>query len=95
MPGVDTVHIGGGIGLCIAQLLGSLQDLIVGQALTGHVVQNVVAGTVHDAAHLIDGLDPAGTLQLTEPADAAADSSGGTERNALLLGQRKHPPRYL
>ena len=89
VPGVDAVHVGGGVGLGVAQGLSLFQRLVVAQTVPGHVVENIVAGAVHDAAHLRDGLHPAGTLQLTEPADAAAHGSGAPEEHALLLHQRQ------
>ena len=87
VPGVDAFHVGGGVGLCVAQSLRFLQSLAVVQAQTGHGVENVVAGAVHDAAHHGDLLDAANALQLAQPADAAADSSGAAECHALFLGQ--------
>ena len=89
VPGVDTVHVGGGVGLGVAQLLGLLQHVGVIQAEAGHVIEDVIAGAVHDAADLVDLLDPAGALQLRQPADAAADRGGAAEGNALLLHQRQ------
>ena len=89
MPGVDAVHICGGVGLRVAQLLGLRKGLVIPQPQSGHGVENIVAGTVHNAAHLGDGLDPAHTLQLGQPADAAAHRGGAAEEHALALRQRQ------
>ena len=89
VPGVDAIHIGGGVGLGIAQLLGLLQRLAVVKTQPGHGVENIVAGAVHDAADEIDFLHPADPLQLRKPADAAAHCSGAAQAHALLLCQRQ------
>ena len=87
MPGVDTLYIGGGVSLCIAQSLCLGQRVSIAKTQTGHRVEDVVAGAVHNAAYLFDGLHTASTLQLGQPADAAANCSGATEAYALFLSQ--------
>ena len=88
VPGVDALHIGGGVGLRIAQRLRLLQSLAVIQTQPGHGVQNIVAGAVHNAPNLLQLLRPAAALQLAEPADAAAHCGGAAEGKSLLLCQR-------
>ena len=87
MPGVDALHIGGGVCLCVTQSLSLGQGVSIAKTQAGHRIENVVAGAVHNAAHLLDGLHTAGPLQLGQPADAAANGSGATEANAFFLGQ--------
>ena len=87
IPGIDAVHIGGGIRFRVAQRLGLLQGFLIGKTQPGHGIQNVIAGAVHDAAHPGNGLGTAGTLQLAEPADAAAHCGSGPEQQALFLCQ--------
>ena len=88
MPGVDALHIRGRSGLGIAQSLGLLQRLVIAQPQPGHAVENVIAGAVHNAPHLADGLNPAGPLQFTEPTNAAAHCGGAAEFQPLFPGQR-------
>ena len=87
VPGIGAFHIGGRVGLSIAQRLGLLQHIAIVKTLAGHVIQNIVAGAVHDAPQLGEALNTAGTLQLRQPADAAADGSRAAERNAHILRQ--------
>ena len=87
MPGVDALHICGGVRLGIAQSLGLLQGLAVAQPQAGHGVQNVIAGAVHNAAHMVNGLNAPGPLQLGKPADAAAHRGGAAQEDAPLPGQ--------
>ena len=87
MPGVDAVHIGGGVCFSIAQLLRLFQRFVIAKTQAGHVVEDIVAGAVHDATYLIDCLDAAGALQLGKPADAAAHRCGAAQGYALLDSQ--------
>ena len=88
MPGVDAVHIRRRIGFGITQRLGLLQSFVIAQTQTGHGVQDVVTGAVHNATHLLDLLHPAGTLQFGQPADTAAHGSSAAELHTLGFCQR-------
>ena len=87
VPGVDAIHVGGGVSLGIAQRLGLGKGIGIGKTQAGHRVENVVAGAVHNAAHLPDGLAAACPLQFTQPADAAANRCGAAKQQTLFLGQ--------
>ena len=89
MPCVDAVHVGGWVGFGVAQRLRLFQHIVIIETLTGHVVENIVAGAVHDAADLPDALHPAGAFQLGKPADAAAHGCCAAEADTLFLHQRQ------
>ncbi len=58
---IGALHVGGGIGLGVAQPLGLGQHLGVGGPLVGHAAEDVVGGAVDDAAHPLDAVAPRAT----------------------------------
>ena len=87
MPGVQALHVRGGVRLGVAQGLGLPEGLTVAQTQAGHGVENIVAGAVHDAPYVGDGLNAPGPFQLAEPADAPAYRGGTAQAHPFFPGQ--------
>ena len=86
--GVGTADVVGGIGLGVAELLGLLQRLVVGEARPAHLGEDVVGGAVDDPEHLLDR-DRAQAL-LNDPDHGDRPGDGGLEAKlgaALLCGR--------
>ena len=89
MESVNAFYVCGGVGFRIAQSLCLGECFGIAQTQTGHGVENIVAGAVHNAADFFDSLSTAGTLQLAEPADTATHSGCAAEKHTLLGCQRQ------
>ena len=63
---IQSLHVGGGICLGVAQLLGILQYVVKGSALGIHTGEDIVGGTVEDTA---DGGDVVGCQILAQRTD--------------------------
>ena len=87
--GVVAVHVGGGVLLGIAVVLGLLQGLLKGQASADHPGEDIVGGAVEDAGDL--GQLVGGQAGGEGPQDGDAATHAGLEEiaHAVLLGQLK------
>ena len=85
--GVETVHVGGGVGLGEALRLSLGQRVLVGQAVVDHAREHVVGGAVHDAHDGGDLVADEGMLQRLDDGDAAADAGLEAHFQILLSGK--------
>ena len=82
--GIAALHVGGGVGLGVAQLLGIGQHRLVGRTLIGHAAEDVVGGSVDDAAHPLDAVATQGLLEGFD--DRNATAHGGFDQHVHALG---------
>ena len=69
---IDAVDVGAGVSFGIAGFLGCFQRDVKIQVLLHHLVQDIVARAVEDAADAGDRIDALGLHQPVDPWDAAA-----------------------
>ena len=85
--GVETVDVGGGIGLGEALRLSLGQRILVGQAVVDHAREHIVGGAVHDAHDGGDLVADEGMLQRLDDGDAAADAGLEAHFQILFAGK--------
>jgi hypothetical protein len=70
-PGVEALHVGGGVALGVAQALGLGQRLLVRGAVLGHAGQDEIGGAVDDAGDPGDALAGQRLAQRPDQRDGA------------------------
>ena len=83
---IAPLHVGGGIGFGVAQLLGIGEDGPIGGPLIGHPAEDVIGGAVDDPAHLLDAVAAQGLLEGLNDGDSAPYGGLNQHVNALLGG---------
>ena len=84
--GVETVDVGGGIRLGIAQTLGVRQDLVKRQPLALDAREHIVRRAVHDAGDGEDLVAGKRMLKRLDDGDATGHCSLAAQLNARLVG---------
>ena len=85
--GVVTVHVGGGVLLGIAVVLGLLQGLLKGQASADHPGEDIVGGAVEDAGDLLHLVGSQAVGQGAQDGDTAAHAGLKEIADSVGLGQ--------
>ena len=94
-PGVDALHIGGGVGLGVAFLLRSTEGVPEGLALLRHLGEDIVGGAVEDAVDLLDPVGPQAIHQGVQQGDAPAHAGLKEVPDTVLLRQLQKLPAML
>ena len=84
--GVVALHVGGGIGLGVAERLGLGQRVGVGRARLRHLREDVVGGAVDDAHHAGDALPHQRLAQRSDDGDAAGHRRFEEQVDPVALG---------
>ena len=97
--GVEALHVGGRVGLGVAELLRLGQDVAEPRALGLHLVQDVVGGAVDDADHRRDLVADQGLAQRPDDRDGPGDGGlevevdlgrlRGREQGGAVLGEQR------
>ena len=80
-------NIGSWIRFGISEALGIVQNTLVIIALLMHHTEDIISGTIHNAADLIDGTNALEPLQIGQPGNAAANRSRSAETDTGFFGK--------
>ena len=83
--GVDAVDVERGFGLGVALLLGLGEDLLERPAVALHRGEDVVAGAVEDADHLVDAVGGEAFADRLDDRDAPADAGLEAQVDAVFF----------